>query len=76
RVAQEVLGAHPVVGADVGLGRPVQVVQGGAALLVGADWASQRLFGADKLPVGALTGMFGGCYLLWLLFKERKAGRV
>ncbi|MFC5148470.1 FecCD family ABC transporter permease [Streptomyces aureoversilis] len=48
----------------------------GATLLVGADWASQRLFGADQLPVGALTGMLGGCYLLWLLFTERKAGRV
>lgn len=48
----------------------------GAALLVGADWASQRLFGADQLPVGALTGMLGGCYLLWLLHTERRAGRV
>ncbi|MEU4211305.1 iron chelate uptake ABC transporter family permease subunit [Streptomyces sp. NPDC026206] len=48
----------------------------GAALLVTADWASQRLFGADQLPVGALTGMLGGCYLLWLLFTERRAGRI
>ncbi|MBT2387427.1 iron chelate uptake ABC transporter family permease subunit [Streptomyces sp. ISL-11] len=48
----------------------------GAVLLLGADWASQRLFGADQLPVGALTGMLGGCYLLWLLFTERRAGRV
>ncbi|MEU3356442.1 iron chelate uptake ABC transporter family permease subunit [Streptomyces sp. NPDC037389] len=48
----------------------------GAALLVTADWASQRLFGADQLPVGALTGMLGGCYLLWLLHTERRAGRV
>ncbi len=48
----------------------------GAALLLAADWASQRLFGADRLPVGALTGMLGGCYLLWLLFTERRAGRI
>ncbi|ARZ70808.1 iron chelate uptake ABC transporter family permease subunit [Streptomyces sp. HU2014] len=48
----------------------------GAVLLIGADWGSQRLFGADQLPVGALTGMLGGCYLLWLLFTERKAGRI
>ncbi|MGI5527402.1 FecCD family ABC transporter permease [Streptomyces syringium] len=48
----------------------------GAALLVGADWASQRVFGADQLPVGAVTGMLGGCYLLWLLITERKAGRI
>ncbi|MEX2985226.1 FecCD family ABC transporter permease [Streptomyces sp. C36] len=48
----------------------------GATLLVTADWGSQRLFGADRLPVGALTGMLGGCYLLWLLFTERRAGRI
>ncbi|MEV0263183.1 iron chelate uptake ABC transporter family permease subunit [Streptomyces sp. NPDC050617] len=48
----------------------------GAALLVTADWATQRIFGADRLPVGALTGMLGGCYLLWLLFTERRAGRI
>ncbi|MEC4020851.1 FecCD family ABC transporter permease [Streptomyces sp. H27-D2] len=48
----------------------------GAALLVTADWASQRVFGADQLPVGVLTGVLGGCYLLWLLFSERKAGRI
>ncbi len=48
----------------------------GAALLVTADWASQRAFGADQLPVGVLTGVLGGVYLLWLLVTERKAGRI
>ncbi|KUL33944.1 hypothetical protein ADL22_31680 [Streptomyces sp. NRRL F-4489] len=48
----------------------------GAALLLAADWASQQLFGADQLPVGVLTGVLGGGYLLWLLVAERKAGRV
>ncbi|MFJ9906136.1 FecCD family ABC transporter permease [Streptomyces sp. NPDC101152] len=48
----------------------------GAALLVTADWASQRLFGADQLPVGVVTGVLGGVYLLWLLVTERKAGRI
>lgn len=48
----------------------------GAALLVTADWAAQRLFGADQLPVGVLTGMLGGCYLLWLLHAQRRAGRI
>ncbi|MFE1176910.1 FecCD family ABC transporter permease [Streptomyces sp. NPDC058773] len=48
----------------------------GAVLLVAADWASQRLFGADQLPVGVLTGVLGGGYLLWLLATERRAGRV
>ncbi|MGW1560104.1 FecCD family ABC transporter permease [Streptomyces sp. NPDC002144] len=48
----------------------------GAALLVTADWASQRLLGADQLPVGVVTGVLGGVYLLWLLVTERKAGRI
>ncbi|MFF1378073.1 FecCD family ABC transporter permease [Streptomyces sp. NPDC058308] len=48
----------------------------GATLLIVADWASQRVFGADQLPVGAVTGMLGGVYLLWLLVSQRKAGRI
>ncbi|MDX2699008.1 iron chelate uptake ABC transporter family permease subunit [Streptomyces ipomoeae] len=48
----------------------------GATLLVVADWASQRVFGADQLPVGVVTGVLGGVYLLWLLVTERKAGRI
>ncbi|MFF7972922.1 iron chelate uptake ABC transporter family permease subunit [Streptomyces sp. NPDC007905] len=48
----------------------------GAALLVTADWASQRAFGADQLPVGVVTGVLGGAYLLWLLVTERRAGRI
>ncbi|MZE71236.1 iron chelate uptake ABC transporter family permease subunit [Streptomyces sp. SID5789] len=48
----------------------------GAALLVSADWISQRTFGADQLPVGVVTGVLGGVYLLWLLVTERKAGRI
>ncbi|MCX3064299.1 FecCD family ABC transporter permease [Streptomyces beihaiensis] len=48
----------------------------GATLLLAADLASQRAFGADQLPVGAVTGVVGGLYLLWLLVTERKAGRI
>ncbi|MBV2356612.1 iron chelate uptake ABC transporter family permease subunit [Streptomyces sp. J2-1] len=48
----------------------------GALLLVAADWASQRAFGADQLPVGVVTGVLGGAYLLWLLVTERRAGRI
>ncbi|MGW1748793.1 FecCD family ABC transporter permease [Streptomyces sp. NPDC002092] len=48
----------------------------GAALLVGADWISQRAFGADQLPVGVVTGVLGGVHLLWLLVTERRAGRI
>ncbi|GGU94068.1 ABC transporter permease [Streptomyces filipinensis] len=48
----------------------------GATLLVAADWVSQRAFGADQLPVGVVTGVLGGGYLLWLLVTERRAGRI
>ncbi|OBQ47517.1 hypothetical protein A4U61_19625 [Streptomyces sp. H-KF8] len=48
----------------------------GAALLVGSDWISQRVFGAGQLPVGVVTGVLGGVYLLWLLVTERRAGRI
>ncbi|MFJ5731468.1 FecCD family ABC transporter permease [Streptomyces paradoxus] len=48
----------------------------GAALLVIADWVSQRAFGAEQLPVGVVTGVLGGVYLLWLLVSERRAGRI
>ncbi|MEU6994230.1 iron chelate uptake ABC transporter family permease subunit [Streptomyces sp. NPDC046465] len=48
----------------------------GATLLIVADWASQRAFGADQLPVGVVTGVLGGVYLLGLLVSQRKAGRV
>ncbi|MFC8433830.1 FecCD family ABC transporter permease [Streptomyces sp. NPDC057253] len=48
----------------------------GATLLVTADWISQKVFGADQLPVGVVTGVLGGVYLLWLLVTERRAGRI
>lgn len=48
----------------------------GAALLVAADWAAQRAFPGHQLPVGVVTGLLGGGYLIWLLVTERKTGRI
>lgn len=48
----------------------------GAALLVTADLAAQSLFGERQLPVGVLTGVLGGGYLVWLLAAQRRAGRL
>ncbi|MGC5364910.1 FecCD family ABC transporter permease [Streptomyces sp. DT24] len=48
----------------------------GAALLLVADWIAMDAFGDRQLPVGVVTGVLGGCYLLWLLVTERKAGRI
>jgi iron complex transport system permease protein len=48
----------------------------GAALLLVADWTATNAFGERQLPVGVVTGVLGGCYLLWLLVIERRAGRT
>jgi iron complex transport system permease protein len=48
----------------------------GSALLLVADWTATNAFGDRQLPVGVITGVLGGCYLLWLLVTERKAGRI
>lgn len=48
----------------------------GAVLLVVADWVAQRAFSGHQLPVGVVTGLLGGGYLVWLLVMERKAGRI
>lgn len=48
----------------------------GAALLVGADLLAQRAFAGHQLPVGVVTGVIGGGYLVWLLAIERRAGRL
>ncbi|MEU8215369.1 iron chelate uptake ABC transporter family permease subunit [Micromonospora taraxaci] len=48
----------------------------GAALLVGADLLAQRAFPGHQLPVGVVTGVIGGGYLVWLLALERRAGRL
>ncbi|MFF3690960.1 FecCD family ABC transporter permease [Streptomyces sp. NPDC002187] len=48
----------------------------GAALLLVADWVATHAFGDSLLPVGVVTGVLGGCYLLRLLVTERRAGRI
>ena len=48
----------------------------GAVLLITSDWAGQRLFPGHQLPVGVVTGLLGGGYLIWLLATERKTGRI
>ena len=48
----------------------------GAALMVCADLAALRLVPGHTLPVGVVTGVLGGGYLVWLLATERRAGRM
>jgi iron complex transport system permease protein len=42
----------------------------GAALLLAADIAARTVIAPQELPVGVLTAIFGGGYLLFLLRKE------
>ncbi|CAM5299562.1 iron ABC transporter permease [Frigidibacter albus] len=44
----------------------------GGVLLLGADLIGQRLSFSLTLPVGLMTGLLGGLYLLWLL--SRRSG--
>ncbi|MFE7928709.1 FecCD family ABC transporter permease [Streptomyces sp. NPDC057456] len=44
----------------------------GAVVLVGADLAARTLLPPLEIPVGALTALVGGPYLLWLLGRDRR----
>ncbi len=59
--------ARLVVGGDVRRVLPVAFALG-AALLAVADAGSRRL---DQLPVGVLTGLLGGPFFLFLLWRTR-----
>lgn len=47
----------------------------GSLIVVCADYAAQH-FTATALPVGVATGAVGGVYLAWLLWRQRRAGKV
>jgi iron complex transport system permease protein len=63
-----------LVGTDQRRLLPVATAIGGI-LLMGADALSRYLSGenllANLLPVGVLTGLLGGPFFLWLLFREK-----
>ncbi|MEX8507836.1 MAG: FecCD family ABC transporter permease [Leptothrix ochracea] len=45
----------------------------GGALLLWADVLARTVIAPQELPVGVLTAVLGGCYLLWLLRRRRLA---
>jgi iron complex transport system permease protein len=47
----------------------------GGAIMLAADLGAQHLVPTAELPVGVMTGAFGGVYLAWLLTMEWRAGR-
>jgi iron complex transport system permease protein len=46
----------------------------GAVLLAGADILARGLIAPQELPVGVLTAVLGGGYLLWLMHRRTSAG--
>ena len=46
----------------------------GAALLAGADLLARGLMAPQELPVGVLTAVLGGGYLLWLMHRRTAPG--
>lgn len=48
----------------------------GAVLMTCADLLAQQAIPGRQLPVGVVTGVLGGGYLIWLLAMGRRAGRI
>jgi iron complex transport system permease protein len=48
----------------------------GAALMQWADYLAQHAIPSRELPVGVVTGVLGGGYLVYLLAHQRKTGRI
>jgi iron complex transport system permease protein len=48
----------------------------GAAIMLASDVGAQRVVPDTALPVGVMTGAFGGLYLAWLLTTEWRSGRA
>lgn len=47
----------------------------GALLLLLSDLVATTAFGAVELPVGVVTGLIGGPYLIWLLARANRIGQ-
>jgi iron complex transport system permease protein len=46
----------------------------GGALLLAADLLARMLLSPQEMPVGVLTAVLGGGYLLWLMYRSQTAG--
>jgi iron complex transport system permease protein len=46
----------------------------GGLLLMAADVLARWMIAPQELPVGVLTGVLGGSYLLWLMHRRRQPG--
>ncbi len=48
----------------------------GSAVMLVSDLVGRRLFAPTELPVGVITALVGAPYLLWLLARANRIGRV
>ena len=48
----------------------------GGVLLTAADVLARGLLAPQELPVGVLTAVLGGGYLLWLMHRQGRGGRI
>lgn len=67
--------AAPQLAARLGQGRGLPVLTAGlmgGALLLAADLLTQALPLAVSVPIGRMTGIVGGIYLIWLLTRSRR----
>lgn len=46
----------------------------GALIMVAADWAGRTIFAPIEIPVGVITAVIGGPYLLWILLRQPGRG--
>lgn len=76
-VAFVALASAPIARRLVGAGRvalvPTALV--GVSLVTASDFAAQHLVPGVQVPVGLVTGLVGGGYLIWLLATSAPGGR-
>ena len=46
----------------------------GGVLLLAADLLARMAMAPQEMPVGVLTAVLGGGYLLWLMYRSQTAG--
>jgi iron complex transport system permease protein len=64
-----------VIGPDHRVLLPASAL-GGAVFLVAADTVSRIVISAQEVPVGVVTGLIGGPFFLYLLWRYRRNARM
>jgi iron complex transport system permease protein len=63
--------ARLLFGQDVRIVMPCSLLMGAAFLML-TDAVARTVLGQTELPVGAVTGILGGPFFLWLLRREQR----